>query len=164
MNAVDQVSSPSRSLLVKKSITVAANPEKAFRVFAEEIHTWWPLASHHIGKSDPETVTIEPFVGGRCFERGVDGSECTWGHVRAWEPGRRLMFTWEIGSDWQADPTLITEIEVLFTPDGTRTRVDLEHRLLERYGDKADDMQKAFDSPDGWTSLLQTFSAKVSES
>jgi uncharacterized protein YndB with AHSA1/START domain len=144
---------------VRKTIVVGTSAERAFQVFTEEINTWWPLASKHIGKSDPKTVVLEPFVGGRWFERGVDGSECNWGHVRTWDPPRRLVLTWEISSDWRDDPSIQTEVEVRFTPEGTSTRVDLEHRLLHQYGEKAAQMRGIFDSDQGWRGLLEVFAS-----
>ena len=100
---------------VRKTIMVGTSAERAFQVFTEEMNTWWPLASKHIGKADAKTVVMEPFVGGRWFERGVDGSECDWGHVRTWDPPRRLVLTWEISSDWHDDPSIQTEVEVRFS-------------------------------------------------
>jgi uncharacterized protein YndB with AHSA1/START domain len=142
---------------VQKTIVVATSAERAFQVFTEQMSKWWPLATHHIGKADAKTVVMEPFAGGRWFERGVDGSECDWGHVRTWDPPRRLVLTWEISSDWRNDPSIQTEVEVRFTPEGTSTRVDLEHRLLHYYGEKAPQMRGIFDSEKGWKGLLEGF-------
>jgi DNA-binding MarR family transcriptional regulator len=75
---------------IRKTILVSASAERAFQVFTEEVSTWWPLSTSHIGRVDAKSAVIEPFVGGRWFERGVDGSECDWGRVRAWDPPRRL--------------------------------------------------------------------------
>lgn len=144
---------------VRKTIVVGTSVERAFQVFTEEMDTWWPLASKHIGKTDAKAVVLEPFVGGRWFERGVDGSECDWGRVRTWDPPRRLVLTWEISSDWRDDPSIQTEVEVRFTPDGNSTRVDLEHRLLHYYGVKAPQMRGIFDSEQGWTGLLEAFAS-----
>jgi uncharacterized protein YndB with AHSA1/START domain len=149
-------------LLVRKTLRVAASPERAFQVFTQEMSTWWPLASHHIGKVDAKSVVIEPVVGGRWFERGVDGSECDWGHVRAWDPPGRLVLSWEISSDWQHDPSIQTEVEVRFTPEGASTRVDLEHRDLHHFGEKAAQMRGIFDSEMGWTGILDAFAARAS--
>src|SRR4029450_4631445 len=105
---------PSRSHIAEpilKTIVVTVSPERAFQVFTEEMSTWWPLASKHIGKVDGKTVVMEPFVGGRWFEQGVDGSECDWGRVRIWDPPRRLVLSWEISSDWRQDPSIQTEGE-----------------------------------------------------
>src|SRR5262249_18393996 len=96
---------------VRKSITERAPQATAFRVFTEGMATWWRLETHHIGKAAPQTIVIEPRVGGRCYERGVDGSECVWGRVLLWEPPARYVFTWEISADFQIDPALKTEVE-----------------------------------------------------
>jgi uncharacterized protein YndB with AHSA1/START domain len=144
---------------VRKTIVVGTSAERAFQVFTEEMNMWWPLASKHIGKAAAETVVLEPFVGGRWFERGVDGSECDWGHVRTWDRPRRLVLTWEISSDWHDDPSIHTEVEVRFTPEGNSTRVDLEHRLLHYYSEKALQMRGIFDSEQGWTGLLEAFAS-----
>jgi uncharacterized protein YndB with AHSA1/START domain len=147
---------------IRKTIVVAASTERAFQVFTEEMSTWWPLSTSHIGKVDAKSAVIEPFVGGRWFERGIDGSECDWGRVLTWDPPRRLVLSWEISGDFQYDPSIQTEVEVRFTPEGTSTRVDLEHRLLHYYGDKAGKMRGIFDSEQGWTRMLGAFAARAS--
>jgi uncharacterized protein YndB with AHSA1/START domain len=149
---------------VKKTTLVAAPVERAFQVFTEGMTTWWPLTTYKIGNVDAKSVVLEPFVGGRWFERGVDGSECNWGRVKTWDPPRRLVLTWEISSQWQHDPSVQTEVEVRFSPEGTSTRVDLEHRLLHYYGDRAAEMRGIFDSEQGWTGLLNVFAARASAS
>ena len=89
----------------------------------------------YIGTSDFDTAVIEPFAGGRWFERGVDGTEADWGKVLVWEPPQRLVLAWQITPDFQFDPNLVTEIEVRFEAIGPdQTRVDLEHRLFDRFG------------------------------
>ncbi len=81
---------------VHKSVRVHAPIERAFRVFVEEMETWWP-ATHHIGKTAFETIFVEPRVGGRWFERGVDGNLCDWGTVLAWNPPHSVTFSWHVG-------------------------------------------------------------------
>ncbi len=149
---------------IRKTIVVATSAERAFQTFTEEMSTWWPLATHHIGKAEAKTVVIEPFMGGRWFERGVDGSECDWGRVRTWDPPRRLVLTWEISSDWQHDPAIQTEIEVLFSAEGASTRVDLEHRLLHYYGENASQMRGIFESDTGWKGILDSFASRAAGS
>ena len=149
---------------VTKQIVVEVSAERAFHVFTAGFATWWPITSHHIGAADAETVTIEPRVGGRLFETGVDGSECTWGHIRAWEPPHRFVFSWEISADWVIDPDLGSEVEVRFVAESpTRTRVELEHRGLEAFGDRAQEMRDTFDSEGGWNGLLRAFADQVQE-
>lgn len=147
---------------IEKTMLVATSVERAFQTFTKEMSTWWPLAAYHIGKVDATSVVIEPFLGGRWFERGVDGSECEWGRVRIWEPSRRLVLSWEISSDWQHDPTIQTEVEVRFSAEGSSTRVDLEHRLLHYYGGRAAEMRGVFDSEQGWKGILDAFAARTS--
>ena len=85
---------------------------------------------------------IEPHVGGRWYERGDDGSTCQWGSVLAWEPHSRLVLSWDISADWQYEPAMKTEIELRFiAEDSDRTRVELEHRHLDRYGVRRDEMR-----------------------
>ncbi len=152
-------------LLVRKHIFVKASLERAFEVFTRDMGRWWPLATHHIGKADAATAVVEPFAGGRWFERGVDGSECDWGRVLAYEPPRRVLLTWDLTHEWKHDASLQTEVEVRFSDAGAEgVRVDLEHRLLRAYGDKAEHMQKVFDSPGGWTGIMESFRKRASGS
>ncbi len=142
---------------VRKSVRVGAPPERAFEVFTAGIGRWWPK-SHHIGASDLDTLVIEPKAGGRWYERGVDGTECECGKVLVWEPPARLVLAWQIAADWKFDPNLLTEVEVRFIADGANaTRVELEHRHLERFGERAETMRQAIDSQEGWTGILQLF-------
>jgi uncharacterized protein YndB with AHSA1/START domain len=120
--------------------------------------TWWPLATHKIGKGKAVDAVIEPRGGGRWYERGDDGSTCDWGRVLSWEPHSRLVLSWDISSDWEHDPTLKTEVEVRFIAEGDdRTRVELEHRHLERFGTEREKMRGIFDGDGGWGSLLASF-------
>jgi uncharacterized protein YndB with AHSA1/START domain len=143
---------------VRKVVAVQAPPAVAWRVFTEKMGAWWPLATHKIGKAKAVDAVIEPRAGGRWYERGDDGSTCDWGRVLSWEPHSRLVLSWDISADWQPDPTLKTEIEVRFIDDGENgTRVELEHRHLDRYGPRRDQMRGIFDSERGWGSLLASF-------
>jgi uncharacterized protein YndB with AHSA1/START domain len=113
---------------------------------------------YKIGKAAAVDAVIEPRVGGRWYERGDDGSTCDWGRVLAWEPHARLVLTWDITADWQYDPALQTEIEVRFIAEGeASTRVELEHRRLDRYGDRRDEMRTIFDETGDWGRLLAAF-------
>jgi hypothetical protein len=148
---------------VRKTISVAAPLETAFRVFTAGMSSWWPLETHKIGQAPAREVVIEPKAGGRWFERAADGAETPWGRVLAWDPPGRVLLTWEISPEWKADSQLVTEIEVRFQADGPgRTRVELEHRHLDRYGDKRDEMRTIFESAGGWSTLLELYSKQVS--
>src|ERR1700722_2110571 len=147
---------------VRKSITVEADAARAFEVFTSRMGSWWPR-SHCIGTSPQKDVVVEPRVGGRWYEIGEDGSHCNWGKVLAWEPPTRVLLAWQINGDWKHDPDLVTEVEVTFTPVGKdTTRVDLEHRNIERFGDKVDTVRTALDSEGGWSGILRTY-AQVTE-
>lgn len=141
---------------VRKSIHVAAPPAQAFDTFTDGIGRWWPK-SHKIGEADLDRPVIEPRAGGRWYQLGVDGSQCEVGKVLAWDPPGRLVLAWQLSPDWTYDSNLITEVEVRFTPEGEGTRVELEHRNLERMGERAETMREAIDSPNGWGRLLQLF-------
>jgi uncharacterized protein YndB with AHSA1/START domain len=148
---------------LRKVVSVNAPPEGAWRVFTEKMGTWWPLATHKIGEAKAVDVVVEPRVGGRWYERGDDGSTCDWGRVLSWEPHSRLVLTWEINADWQHDPRLETEVEVRFIAEGKDgTRVELEHRRLDLYGARRDEMRGIFDSEGGWSGLLASFTRAAS--
>lgn len=114
--------------------------------------------SHHIGQAELVRPVIEPRQGGRWYELGVDGSQCEVGKVLVWEPPDHLVLAWQLTPEWTYDAGLITEVEVNFTPEAGGTRVDLEHRHLERMGERAQSGHDAVDSPNGWSRILQLFS------
>ena len=144
------------------TITVGVPVERAFHVFTDSFHTWWPF-EYHIGEADMAKPILEPRAGGRWYEQGVDGSECDWGRVLAWEPPHRLVVTWQINGQWQydPDPSHASEIEVWFTADGPgQTVVELEHRLLDRLvGGQA--LRDGITGGGGWTALLELFAKAV---
>ncbi len=146
-------------LTVRKALTVEAPQERAFAVFSELMGSWWPLEGKSIGSAKAQTAILEPRAGGRWFERGVDGSECDWGRVVAYEPPSRLVLNWQISADWRYDPAINTEVEVRFVAEGeARTRVELEHRgLVQAYGDHAEQVYAIFDSSDGWGDILDRY-------
>lgn len=118
----------------------------------------WPLAERSIGTAEAETAVVGPRTGGRWFDCGVDGSECEWGKVIAYEPPGRLVLNWQIGADWRYDPTLHTEVEIRFVAEvEARARVELEHRGLAAYGEQAEQMRSLFDSPDAWSDILARY-------
>ena len=150
---------------VRKVVSVQAPPAVAWRVFTEKMGTWWPLAIYKIGKANAVDAVIEPRVGGRWYERGDDGSTCDWGSVALWEPHSRLVLYWEITADWQHDASLKTEVEVRFIADGKNgTRVELEHRRLDLYGARRDEMRRIFDTEGDWGRLLESFARAAAES
>jgi uncharacterized protein YndB with AHSA1/START domain len=135
-------------LFVRKSVTVQTDVEHAFRVFTEEIASWWPVDTHSIHKQ--VTPVLEGRAGGRVYERTDDGREEHWAKVLAWEPPHRLVLEWQVNP--QRRPS---EIEVIFSAEGEITRVDLEHRGLED-----EEMQGSYD--DGWGTVLGRYAGRVS--
>lgn len=147
---------------VRKIVRVQAPRGVAWKVFTEQMGTWWPLADYEIGKAIAVDVVIEPRVGGRWYERGADGSACDWGRVLSWDPPTGLVLSWDINADWQPDPGLKTEIDLRFVAEGENaTRVELEHRKLDRYGPRRDEMRRIFDTEGDWGRLLQMFAARA---
>jgi len=146
---------------VKKQVIVNASQARCFAVFTEGIDRWWPR-EHHIGKAPLAREVLEPRLGGRWYAISTDGSECDVGKVLEWEPPHRLVLAWQINADWQYDPDFITEVEVVFTALGEKqTRVDFEHRNLERYGVRALDLRNQIDKPGGWQGALEKFAAEA---
>jgi uncharacterized protein YndB with AHSA1/START domain len=146
---------------VRKSVKVGASLEQAFRVFTQGFDTWWPR-THSIGGSPLQAAVIEGKVGGRCYQRSVDGSECDWGRILVWEPPSRFVLAWQLNPQWQHEPdiTRASEVEITFTSEADGlTRVDLEHRHFDRHGAGADQMRRGVDSPEGWGGLLQMYAA-----
>jgi uncharacterized protein YndB with AHSA1/START domain len=146
---------------VRREIVVPVSAERAFEVFTAEMTSWWP-SRHHIGSAPIEQIVIEPHEGGRWYTRHTDGSETSTGHVVAWEPGERLVITWQIGADWKYHVDLVTTIDVRFVEEASdRTRVLLEHRDLEAFGPEAERMRQTFDEPGAWQATLAAFAAGV---
>lgn len=147
---------------VRKTVTVRTDPAHAFEVFTAGIDTWWP-PSHHIGASPMKVSILEPGVNGRWYAICQDDTQCDIGKVLAWDPPGRLVLAWQIDGEFKYAPDLITEIEVTFTgqDDGT-TRVDLEHRHLERMGDLALSGRVRLDAPNGWGLILSLYAEAAS--
>ncbi len=142
---------------VVRSVSVPLSPARAFELFNTRMTDFWPK-EHSIGNSEIAEVVVEPHSGGRWFERGIDGSECQWGRIASWEPPRKVVLLWQIGADWHFDPAFETEVEVTFTQESPdRTRLDLRHRNLQRYGESAEQMRAIFDDPKGWAGTLASF-------
>jgi uncharacterized protein YndB with AHSA1/START domain len=110
---------------------------------------------------------FEPRVGGRIIDRGVDGSECSWSRILAFDPPHRFVFSWDITADWKIenDPEKASEVEVRFVAEGPdRTRVELEHRELQRHGQGWEGMRTAVGSPGGWPGVWDAYVPALSAS
>lgn len=144
---------------VRRSIEVKASIERAFDVFTAGFGSWWPH-SHTISKGKLKTAVIEPRVGGRWYGEDEDGTKTDWGHVLAFDRPSYLVLAWQISSDWRFDPEVLSEVELRFTPlSSNLTRVQLEHRHLERLGPKFEEMRAAFESSNGWSAIMGLFAA-----
>lgn len=141
---------------VRKSLRLNAPPARAFEVFTSGMSRWWP-ATHTILKSPFKEAVIEPREGGRWYHIGQDGSECETGTVRVWDPPGRLVLVWRLNAKWEYEADLDTEVEVRFIADGAATKVELEHRHIERMGEGGEAARAAVDGPGGWTSILEEF-------
>jgi uncharacterized protein YndB with AHSA1/START domain len=149
---------------VQTSIVVEAPVERAFSVFTDDIGSWW-TPGHHILQAELAEMVFEPRVGGHVIDRGIDGSECRWARVLAYEPPTRLVFSWDIDLQWQleTDPARTSEVEVRFIAEGpSRTRVELEHRHLDRHGEGWEQMRAAVGAPDGWGQGLARLADRLS--
>jgi uncharacterized protein YndB with AHSA1/START domain len=141
---------------VRKTIIVNVPQERAFEVFTSRVGTWWPK-SHHIAKAEMADAIIEPRQGGRWYEKGIDGSECDWGKVLAWEPPSRVVLSWHLNGKFVVDETVESAVDVRFVAVGAHTtRVELEHRITAT---DAEEIRVAVDSPNGWTGLLAAYAA-----
>ena len=148
---------------VRTSIVVDAPRERAFSVFTADMGRWWPK-EHHILRSELADTVFEPRVGGAIIDRGTDGSECRWGRVLAYDPPERVVFSWDISLAWEieTDPERASEVEVRFAEEAPgRTRVELEHRNLERHGPGWESMRAAVSAQDGWRLEMRRFADYV---
>jgi len=136
---------------VRKTVEVGCTVAEAFRLFTDEIDSWWPLATHSIGEADAEACYFEGREGGRIYESDADGSIHLWGTVTAWEPPARVIFTWHPGRD----ASTAQEVELRFSESADGTRVDLEHRGWEILGDRAVATRDAYEG--GWVGVLERY-------
>ena len=148
---------------IRTSIVVDAPIEQAFSVFTEGIGSWFPPEYNLLGVEISERV-FEPQEGGRVYDRGVDGSECHWARVLAYEPPTRVVFSWDIDPQWQIerDPEKTSEVEVRFVAEEPhRTRVALEHRNIDRHGEGWEQTRNSVGGEGGWPGCLRRFAERL---
>ena len=150
---------------VRTQVVVEVPIERAFSVFTEEFDSIKPREHNMLAVEIAETV-FERREGGRIYDRGVDGSECQWARVLVYEPPNRVMFSWDISPRWQIESELekTSEVEVRFiseTPE--RTRVELEHRNLDRHGEGWDAAREGVGGEAGWPLYLQRFAQVLTD-
>jgi uncharacterized protein YndB with AHSA1/START domain len=157
------MSTPAEQTSIRTSIVVEAPIERAFAVFVDDFDRVKPREHNMLGADIAETV-FEPRAGGHIYDRGVDGSECRWARVLAYEPPDRVVFTWDISPHWQVerDPERASEVEVRFVAETSeRTRVELEHRNLDRHGDGWEGMREGVGGDQGWPLYLKGYAEQV---
>jgi len=145
---------------IKKELIVNASQETAFRVFTERMDAWWPK-THHIGAAPMVHSLIEGKPGGRWYSTHEDGSEANVGTVLVWDPFGRLVLNWQVNGNFQYDPSIMSEVEVIFEKEGAgSTRIRFEHRDLERLmgGPKV-----IADMDNGWWQILQLYKKVTDE-
>jgi uncharacterized protein YndB with AHSA1/START domain len=150
--------------VVRKQIVVEAPIERAFGVFTDRFGDFKPPEHNLLGAPITET-TFEPRVGGHIYDQAEDGSECHWARIRAYEPPTRVVFSWDISPTWQLepDPANASEVEVRFVAEGpNRTRVELEHRHIDRHGPGWEAVYDGVDSDGGWPLYLTRYAALLS--
>jgi uncharacterized protein YndB with AHSA1/START domain len=144
---------------IRKSVVVNAGLEQAFTLFIEKFDAIKPREHNLLSVPIAETI-FEPRVGGHIYDVGVDGSRCEWARVLEYEPPSRVVFSWDIGPTWQleTDPANASEVEVRFVAEtGQSTRVELEHRHLERHGDRWRSVADGVDGEAGWPLYLRRY-------
>ncbi len=149
---------------VRHSVVVDAPVDKAFKVFTENFGRFKPPEHNLLGVDIAETV-FDGRVGGYLFDRGVDGSECRWARILAYEPPNRVVLSWDISPYWQIEKNLdnTSEFEVRFIPEAPgRTRVELEHRNLERHGEGWEGVREGVDGDQGWPLYLARYAELLS--
>jgi uncharacterized protein YndB with AHSA1/START domain len=147
--------------VVRKQVVVEAPIERAFDVVTARFGDFKPPEHNLLGAPIVET-TFEPRVGGHIYDRAEDGSECRWARILAYEPPTRVVFSWDIGPTWQleSDPANASEVEVRFVAEGPgRTRVELEHRHIDRHGPGWDGVYYGVDGDEGWPLYLTRYAA-----
>jgi uncharacterized protein YndB with AHSA1/START domain len=149
--------------VIRQQLVVPAPLEMAFRVFTARFGDFKPPEHNLLGSPISETV-FEPRVGGHIVDRAVDGSECRWARILAYDPPVRVVFSWDISPQWQleSDPELTSEVEVRFIAEGpSRTRVELEHRHIDRHGPGWQSVKEGAGGPEGWPLYLDRYQVLV---
>jgi uncharacterized protein YndB with AHSA1/START domain len=144
---------------VRRQIVVDAPIDRAFSVFTERFGDFKPPEHNLFGVAIAETV-FEPRVGGHIYDRGVDGSECRWARVLEFEPPHRVVFSWDISPQWQVenDPDNTSEVEIRFVAETPqRTRLELEHRNIDRHGPGWQGVAGGVADESGWSLYLARY-------
>lgn len=152
--------------VVRRQVVVFASIDDAFAVFVDRFGDFKP-PEHNLLGADITESRFEPQVGGHIYDRAVDGTECRWARVLVYEPPNRVVFTWDISPQWQleADESSASEVEVRFVAEAPqRTRLELEHRHLDRHGPGWESLRDGIDSDGGWPLYLNRYADVVAGS
>ena len=149
---------------VVAEVTVAVPIERAFEAFTQEFGLWWP-PGHHIGEPDLASVHIEPRAGGRWYEVGVDGSECDWGRVLAWDPPRHVAVSWHLDGEFRyvPDPDRSSRVDIRFAEVDGGTHVVLAHSGLDRHGAGWEQLATGVSGPGGWPDIIDLFARHTTQ-
>jgi uncharacterized protein YndB with AHSA1/START domain len=151
--------------MVRRQVVVDAPIARAFAVFTQRFGDFKPAEHNLLATPIAETV-FEPRVGGHIYDRAADGSECRWARILAYEPPNRVVFSWDIGPQWEVetDPELTSEVEVRFVAESpSRTRLELEHRHIDRHGPGWQALSEGVDGDEGWPLYLARYAALLEE-
>jgi hypothetical protein len=153
------------AMTVRHSVVVEAPIDKAFEVFTKGFGRFKPPEHNLLGLEIAETV-FDGWVGGYLYDRGIDGRECRWARILAYDPPNRVLLSWDIGPTWQIepDPNKTSEFEVWFVAETpTRTKIELEHRNLDRHGDGWEGVRDGVEGEFGWPLYLRRYAALFNE-
>ena len=148
-----------QNAVFRKTLHIRVPIEMAFRVFTDRMGAWWP-ESHHIGDTPFKDILIDHRAGGRWYEINAKGAECIWGTVLTWEPPRKVVLSWQLQPDWTFSPDLAkaSEVALEFISEGPEaTRVEFEHRHLERHGAGWEKLREQVGSEGGWPTILDLY-------
>lgn len=157
------MTTPAAPTSVRHEVVVEAPIDRAFSVFTKGFGSFKPPEHNILGVDIAETV-FELHEGGAVYDKGVDGSECRWARVLAYDPPNRVVISWDISPQWQieTDPAKTSEVDVRFIAEApNRTRVELEHRNIDRHGDGWESVREGVDAEQGWPLYLQRFADVV---
>jgi uncharacterized protein YndB with AHSA1/START domain len=153
-----------QSEAVRFDVIVEVPAQRAFQVFTEQFDLIKPREHNLLAPESVAETVFETWVGGHVYDRGENGTVCRWARVLAFEPPRRFVISWDISPMWQleTDPARASEVEVTFIPEGLgRTRIELEHRHLERHGKGWESVREGVAGQDGWPLYLQRYVAAL---
>ena len=147
---------------VRKQVVVDAPIERAFTVFTDRFGDFKPPEHNMLGA--PITATVfEPRVGGSIVDRAAGaGGRGSW-------PSTRQTGWCSAGTSARSGPSRPIRLRPVrsrcgSTPESpTRTRVELEHRHIDRHGPGWQAVTDGVDGPEGWPLYLDRYAALTKE-